>query len=173
MTKLRTRDGVAARALEFTILTAVRSGETRGMTWGEVDLTAKVWTVPADRMKAGEIHQVPLSTSAIAVLASVMENGLGPSDVVFPAPRGGKLSNMALPGVLKRMERRDITVHGFRSAFRDWAGDATQFAREDIELCLAHTVGSATERAYRRERALGKRKEVMDAWAAYCSLGGS
>ena len=167
MTDLRTREGVAAKALEFAILTAARSGEVRGMTWGEVDLDAKLWTVPAGRMKASETHKVPLSEAAISVLQAVNEKGLGKDDVAFPAPRGGSLSDMTLSAVLRRMKRQ-VTVHGFRSTFRDWAGDTTTFPRDVVEMALAHTVGSATERAYRRGRALDKRRELMDAWANYC-----
>lgn len=166
---LRQRPAVAARALELVILTAGRSGEVRGMTWGEVDLEAKIWTVPADRMKAGVIHEVPLSDAALKVLATVNEEGLKPSDYVFPAPRGGSLSDMALSQLLKRMGHGNVTVHGFRSTFRDWAGETTQFGREEIEMALAHTVASSVERAYRRGRALGKRRELMTAWAQYCA----
>ena len=167
MEELRKRDGVAAKALEFLILTAGRSGEVRGMTWGEVDMIGKLWTVPADRMKASEMHEVPLCDAAISVLNEVTERGLGKNDVVFPAPRGGSLSDMTLSAVLKRMDVK-VTVHGFRSTFRDWAGDTTEFTREVVEMALAHTVGSATERAYRRGRALEKRRELMGAWATYC-----
>ena len=168
MKNLLKRPAVAARALEFTILTAARSGETRGMTWAEVNLEDKIWTVPASRMKAGVIHEVPLSDAALAILAALKENGFKPTDFVFPAPRGGSLSDMALSQLLKRMGRADITVHGFRSTFRDWAGETTQFGREEVEMALAHTVASSVERAYRRGRALEKRRELMTAWATYC-----
>jgi integrase len=168
MTQLRAREAMAARALELTILTAARSGETRGMTWAEIDLAEKVWTVPGSRMKAGATHQVPLSDAAVAVLRAVMPEKARPADIVFPAPRGGCLSDMALSQLLKRMGRLDITVHGFRSTFRDWAGETTQFAREEVEMALAHTISSPTERAYRRGRALEKRRGLMDAWARYC-----
>lgn len=168
MTNLAQRPAVAARALEFTILTAARSGEARGMTWGEVNFEDKLWTVPASRMKAQVQHEVPLSDAAIAVLMAVKEDGLKPTDFVFPAPRGGSLSDMALSQLLKRMERDDITVHGFRSTFRDWAGETTRFEREEVEMALAHTVASAVERAYRRGRALEKRRALMAAWATYC-----
>lgn len=171
MRQLRKRPGAAARALEFTIYTAARSGETRGMTWAEVDLQSCLWTVPATRMKAGSSHQVPLSKPAVQVLEAMREDGLEPDDVVFPAPRGGTLSDMALAAVLRRMGRPDITVHGFRSTFRDWAGDATEFRREEVELALAHTIASSTERAYRRATALDKRRRLMDAWGDYCSGG--
>lgn len=166
---LRGRPAVAARALEFVILTAGRSGEVRGMTWGEVDLEARLWTVPAIRMKAGVVHEVPLSDAALAILTAADKQGRKPTDYVFPAPRGGSLSDMALSQLLKRMDHSDITVHGFRSTFRDWAGETTQFGREEVEMALAHTVASSVERAYRRGRALEKRRELMAAWAKYCS----
>lgn len=168
MTSLSKRPAIAARALEFLILTAARSGEVRGMTWGEVNLEDKLWTVPAERMKAEAVHEVPLSEAAIAILEAVKEDGLEPTDVVFPAPRGGALSDMALSQLLKRMGHGDITVHGFRSTFRDWAGEKTQFGREEVEMALAHTVASSVERAYRRGRALEKRRELMSAWATFC-----
>lgn len=167
MVALRKRQGVAAKALEFAILTAARSGEVRGMTWDEVDLAARLWTVPAGRMKASEEHVVPLSEPAVSVLQAVYEKGVSADDVAFPGPSGRALSDMTLSAILKRMGR-DVTVHGMRSAFRDWAGDTTEFTREVVEMALAHAVGSATERAYRRGRAIEKRRELMDAWAAYC-----
>jgi len=169
MSDLRKRPAVAARALEFVILTAARSGEVRGMTWAEVDLEARLWRVPASRMKAGFVHEVPLSDAATAILETLYQDEVEPTSYVFPAPRGGSLSDMALSQLLKRMERGDITVHGFRSTFRDWAGETTQFAREEVEMALAHTVSSSVERAYRRARALRKRKGLMAAWAAYCA----
>jgi integrase len=169
MPELAKREATAARAVEFTILTAARSGEVRGMTWGEVDLADKVWTVPAERMKAGAPHQVPLSDAAEAILQAMKPEKVQPSDIVFPAPRGGSMSDMSLSALLKRMKRADITVHGFRSTFRDWAGETTQFDREIVEMALAHTVANATERAYRRGRALEKRRELMAAWATFVS----
>ena len=168
MIQLRKRPAIAAKALEFTILTAARSGETRGATWAEIDLDYKIWTVPGVRMKAGATHQVPLSEPAQAVLRALKPKDAKPTDLVFPAPRGGPLSDMAMAQLLKRMGRPDITVHGFRSTFRDWAGETTQFGREEVEMALAHTISSSTERAYRRGRALEKRRELMAAWAAYC-----
>ena len=168
MVELRRRSESAARALEFAILTAARSGEVRGMTWGEVDLTAKLWTVPKERMKAGKDHEVPLSENALAVLTALKNQKHLHSDPVFAAPRGGPFSDMALTQLLKRMGRSNITVHGFRSTFRDWAGDETQFEREVIEMALAHAVASKTEAAYRRGRALDKRRGLMSAWADYC-----
>jgi integrase len=168
LTALKQRPGTSARALEFVILTAARSGEVRGMTWGEVDFGPRIWTVPSERMKAGFTHEVPLNDAAIDLLTSIKPDGAEAEAIVFPAPRGGMMSDMALSQLLKRMDRPDITVHGFRSTFRDWAGETTQFGREEIEMALAHTVQSATERAYRRGRALDKRRELMAAWAAYC-----
>lgn len=165
---LRSRPAVAARALEFTILTAARSGEVRGMTWGEVDLAERLWTVPGNRMKAGATHEVPLSDAAVAILKALMPDNPRSDAIVFAAPRGGQMSDMALSQLLKRMGRPDITVHGFRSTFRDWAGETTQFGREEVEMALAHTIESTTERAYRRGRALDKRRDLMAAWANYC-----
>lgn len=168
MAQLRERPAIAARALEFTILTAARSGEARGMTWAEVNLGDKLWTVPAERMKAQVVHEVPLSDAALAVLEAVRSDGQKPTDVVFLAPRGGALSDMSLSQLLKRMGHKEITVHGFRSTFRDWAGEKTQFGREEVEMALAHTVASSVERAYRRGRALEKRRELMAEWARFC-----
>lgn len=169
--ELRQRSAMAARALEFVILTAARSGEVRGMTWGEIDLAAKLWTVPAERMKAGALHEVPLSDRAIEILKAAAPAIVKADRLVFPADRGGSLSDMALTALLRRMDRGDITAHGFRSAFRDWAGEVTSFAREEIEMALAHTIESSTERAYRRGRALDKRRALMEAWATHCRPG--
>ena len=169
MVELRKRPAMAARTLEFAILTAARSGEARVMTWSELDLEEKLWTVPGGRMKAGITHQVPLSKAAVAIVTALKPQNATPTDLVFAAPRGGAFSDMALGQLLKRMGRADITAHGFRSSFRDWAGDETQFGREEVEMALAHTIGSSTERAYRRGRALEKRRELMAAWADYCS----
>jgi integrase len=168
MVELGKRPAVAARALEFTILTAARSVEARGMTWSELDTEEKLWTVPGGRMKAGITHQVPLSNAAAAIVSAIKPQNAKPTDLVFAAPRGGAFSDMAFGQLLKRMGRADITAHGFRSSFRDWAGDETQFGREEVEMALAHTITSSTERAYRRGRALEKRRELMTAWADYC-----
>lgn len=170
MGDLRKRIATAARALEFTILTAARSGEIRGMTWGEVDLKKELWTVPKERMKASVEHQVPLSAPALEILTAMKPDDAKASDIVFPAPRGGAMSDMALSQLLKRLGRRDITVHGFRSTFRDWAGENTNFEREVIEMALAHGLPSKVEAAYRRGRALEKRRDLMDAWADYCGV---
>ncbi len=156
----------AAMALEFLILTAARSGEVYGATWPEIDLEAKVWTVPADRMKAGREHRVPLSDRAVALLKPLSENKTG--DLVFIGRRKDRLSHVAMAKVLARLGVENATPHGFRSAFRDWAGNETHFAREVAEAALAHVVGDAAEQAYRRGDALDKRRKLMEAWAGYC-----
>ncbi|ARO52732.1 integrase [Methylorubrum zatmanii] len=166
MADLSQRPGMGARALAFAILTAARSGEVRGATWGEIDVQAGVWTVPAERMKAGREHRVPLSEPALAILTGL---GGAPDALVFPGTRRGTmLSDMTLTMLLRRMGR-DVTAHGFRSSFRDWAGEATSFPREVAEAALAHIVGDKVERAYRRGDALAKRAELMAAWGAYCA----
>ncbi len=167
LAKLRARDGVAALALEFTILTAARSGETRGATWQEIDLILKVWTIPAHRMKAGREHRVPLSAGALAILNRLAEFGSESSQFVFPGNKIGRpLSVMALDMLLRRMQV-DVTVHGFRSAFRDWCGEETSYPREIAEAALAHVVGDQTERAYRRGDALRRRRDLMSAWSDF------
>jgi integrase len=164
--KLRERPAIAARALEFVLLTAARSGEALGARWSEIDLEAKVWTVPASRMKRGVAHRVPLAPRAIQILEEAKKLTRG--DVVFPAYRANKpLSDMALTMLLRRMKVDGLTVHGFRSSFRDWAGELTTFPREVAEAALAHAVGDETEQAYRRGDALAKRRKLMDAWASY------
>jgi integrase len=169
MVELRSRDGAAARALEFVILTAARTVEALGATWPEIDLRAKLWTVPANRMKARKEHRVPLSDAAIAVLdqmSAVQEN-----DFIFPGMKTGRpLSNMALLKVLERMGRTDLTTHGFRSTFRDWAGDRAKLegAREAAEAALAHVLKDKTEAAYRRSDLFEKRRVLMAMWAQYC-----
>jgi integrase len=169
---LHSRPGMSALALEFTILTAARSGEVRGATWAEVDLANSVWTVPAARMKAGREHRVPLSSRAIEMIGEMTKlAGDDLSAALFPGPKGPQtfLSDAAFSALLKRMGKDGIvTPHGFRSSFRDWAGETTTFPRDVAELCLAHAVGDMTERAYRRGDALAKRRELMDAWATYC-----
>ena len=165
--KLREREAVAGLALEFAILTAARSGEILGARWFEIDLDAKVWTIPAERMKAAREHRVPLSEPALAILRKVNEATV--SDYVFLGQRPGKpLSVMALEMVLRRMGIEEATVHGFRSAFRDWAGNETHFPREVAEHALAHVIGDKAEQAYRRSDALARRRELMDAWARHC-----
>jgi integrase len=164
---LRSQEGIAARALEFLILTAARTGEVIGARWDEVDLEEKIWVVPAARMKAGREHRVPLSAAAVAVLEEMKQ--IRESEFVFPGGKKGKpLSNMAMLAVLKRMDRGELTAHGFRSSFRDWAAERTHFPREVAEMALAHTVGDKVEAAYRRGDLFGKRRQLMDAWARFC-----
>jgi integrase len=165
--QLRGRDAIAALALEFCILTATRSGEVLGARWLEIDLKARVWTVPAERMKAAREHRIPLSDRAGAILEKLSQARTG--GLVFPGQREGKpLSVMAMEMLLRRMKTENATVHGFRSAFRDWAGNETHFPREVAEAALAHVIGDKAEQAYRRGDALEKRRELMSAWAAYC-----
>jgi integrase len=165
MARLREREAMAALALEFLILTAARTGEVIGARWDEIDLAAKVWTVPAARMKAGREHRVPLSPQAVAVVEKAGKSRR--SDFVFPGPgKDRPLSTNAFRALLIRLGD-DVTPHGFRSSFRDWAGEASTFPRELAEAALAHNVGDATERAYRRGDALEKRRKLMVAWAAF------
>ncbi len=180
MTELRQRPGIGARALEFTILTAARSGEVRGATWQEIDFDACLWTIPEERMKAGKEHRVPLSASAINLLKSLPDSD---NELVFPAPRGGMLSDMTLSAVIRRMNRdgKDDDIvedpqekwsavpHGFRSTFRDWCAEQTNYPREVAEMALAHAVESAVEAAYRRGDMFEKRRKLMQDWANYCT----
>jgi integrase len=165
MAELAKREGVAARALAFTVLTAARSGEVRGMTWREVDPGGAVWTVPAGRMKAGKEHRVPLAPAALALLGEAGE----PDALVFPSPTkpGQPLSDITLAAVLKRMGWGGLTVHGFRSTFRDWAGEATAHPREVVEAALAHRLKDKAEAAYARGDLFTKRRKLMEDWAAY------
>ncbi|PTU32241.1 tyrosine-type recombinase/integrase [Stenotrophobium rhamnosiphilum] len=167
MSDLRQREGVSARALEFAILTAARSGEVRGATWSEIDFKTRTWTVPAERMKAGKEHRVPLSDATMKLLKSLPR--VAGSDYVFTAPRGGQLSDMALTSVLRRMERTGLTQHGFRSTFRDWAGETTSYPREVCEHALAHRLADGVEAAYQRGDLLAKRARLMSDWALYCN----
>ena len=168
MALLRERPANAARALEFTILTAARSGETLGARWSEIDHQNNLWTVPANRMKAGAEHVVPLSVEALAVLTAVRPQLPHTNDLVFQV-QGVARSNMAMAMLLRRMRRGDLTTHGFRSSFRDWAGDHTEFPRDLIEQALAHTIGDKAERAYRRGTAIERRRVLMDSWAEFLS----
>jgi integrase len=169
LVELRQRDGIAARALEVLILTASRSQEIRGASWCEFDLDGKVWEIPANRMKAKKDHRIPLSDQVVEIIDALPR--LVGNDLVFAAPRGGVLSDMALSAVLKRMGRSDLTVHGFRSTFRDWAGETTAYPREVIEHALAHQLKDKAEAAYARGTLFSKRRALMDDWANYC-LGG-
>ncbi|MCC5795667.1 MAG: integrase arm-type DNA-binding domain-containing protein [Chromatiales bacterium] len=182
MADLRACTGMAARALEFVILTAARSSEARKVTWAEFDLEGKVWTVPAERMKAGKEHRVPLSEAAVQLLRDLPR--LKDKELVFPAPRGQSLSDGAMPALVKRMHNANvkvggkgyidpkqdkiITPHGFRSTFRDWAAEATDYANEVVEMALAHTIKNKAEAAYRRGDLFEKRQGLMADWAAYC-----
>lgn len=167
MAELRERDALAARALELLTLTVGRTGEVLGAKWPEIDLDAGLWTVPPLRMKLRKEHRIPLTDYAKRILKELHEVRV--SEFVFPGRDPRKpLSNMSMMMLLRRMGYGDLTVHGFRSSFRDWAGDETSFAREVAEQCLAHQVGDQTERAYRRSDALEKRRALLSAWADYC-----
>lgn len=175
---LRKREGLAARGLEFLTLCASRSGEVRGMTWDELDLEAGLWTIPAARMKAGREHRVPLSDAAVKLLKGLDRREDSP--YVFPAVRGGMLSDMTLSAVMRRMNeaepgrwvdrvsKRPAVPHGLRSTFRDWASEKTDFPRDMAEIALAHNVGSEVERAYRRGDMAEKRRSMMAEWADFC-----
>ena len=163
MARLRNQSGMGAKALEFAVLTAARSGEVRGALWSEVDMAGALWTVPAHRMKSGREHRVPLSHAAIELLRSLPKGGL--NDSVF-AGLHGVLSDMSLTAVLRRM-KVDATAHGFRSTFRDWSSEYTSHASEVAEMALAHAVGDKVEAAYRRGDLLEKRVQLMNDWAKF------
>lgn len=168
MALLKAQEGNGALAMQFTILTAGRTREVTEAQWKEFDLDAGVWTIPDTRMKAGRKHRVPLPKAAVAILRVRQKLG-DKSPFVFPGSKRGKpISNMAMLQTLRRMERDDLTVHGFRSTFRDWAAEQTAFAREVAEAALAHTIGDKVEAAYRRGDLFEKRRKLMDAWATYC-----
>ena len=164
MVKLRQAAGIAAQALEFLILTAARSGEVRGITWEEVSLDDALWIVPAERMKMKREHRVPLSDRAVAILKS--QPRIDENPLVFPAPRGSQMSDATMSAVLKRMGVH-ATVHGFRSSFRDWCGDYTNYPRDLAEQCLAHGADDPVEAAYRRGDALERRREIMNEWSKF------
>ena len=178
MSALRAREGVSARAVEFAILTACRSGEVRGAQWAEFDTAGKLWTIPAERMKAKREHQVPLSDAALVLLESMPKDD--DVDVVFAGTKGQPLSDMSLTAVIRRMNGDDkpvwadangdgITVHGFRSSFRMWAAETTNYPREVAEHALAHQLPDAVERAYQRGSQFAKRAALMAEWAVYCA----
>ena len=168
MGALRSSDATTARALEFAILTAARSGEVLGARWGEFDLDGAIWTVPAGRMKGGREHRVPLSKRVLEIVNAMHEGRNG--EFVFPGQKAGKqLSAIALGMVLLRMKIEDATVHGFRSAFRDWAAECTNFTNEVCEAALAHVIKNKAEAAYRRGDLFEKRSKLMEAWAGYCA----
>lgn len=167
MKALAGSSGISARALEFSILCAARSGEVRGAQWDEIDLESGVWTVPAVRMKAGKEHRVPLAPQAMELLGRLSR--FEKETHVFAAPRGGSLSDMALTAVIRRLGYDEITQHGFRSTFRDWAGETTSYPREVIEHALAHQLKDKAEAAYQRGDLLLKRRSLMNDWASFCS----
>lgn len=164
MKYLRNQDSLAARALEFAILTAARSGEVRHASWVEVDMGAKVWTIPAERMKAGREHRVPLNEGAMSLLRSIAR--VEGSEVIFQSPRSGPLTDSALLAVCRRIGA-DCVPHGFRSTFRDWCAECTNVSREVAEMALAHAIGNEVEAAYRRGDLFDKRRHLMDEWAAF------
>lgn len=164
LVNLQKKRGITPQALQFLILTAARSGEIRGATWDEIDFDARVWTIPANRMKAGKEHRVPLSKQAIMILKALPK--IEASPYIFPAPRGGQLTDMALTEIMRGMGW-EYVPHGFRSSFRDWVGETTEYSRELAEQALAHTLKSKVEAAYRRGDALTKRDAMMQAWADY------
>jgi integrase len=166
MAVLRRQTSNAARALEFAALTAARTSEVLGATWEEVDLKARLWTIPAERMKAGKEHRVPLSAAAVAVLVGM--RSVRQNEFVFPGQRG-RLSHKAMQLVLRYMGRRDTTVHGLRSTFRDWAAERTNFPNHVVEAALAHAISDAVEAAYRRGDLFEKRRRLMQAWAEFCT----
>jgi integrase len=165
MARLRAEPGTSARALELLILTAARAGEVRGATWDEIDSDAAVWEIPGIRMKAGNLHRVPLSARCLEILHATPRQG----DFVFVGRAGGMMADSNLSYLLRKLGHGDVTVHGFRSSFRDWCGEQTNYPREVAEAALAHRVGDQVEQAYRRGDALEKRRKLMSAWAAYCA----
>jgi integrase len=170
MTELRQQEGVGAKALEFAILTVARTGEVMGAKWSEIDFEARLWTVPAERMKAGREHRVPLSEPALAIVAAIREVREG--EFVFPGGKANRpLSNMAFLMLLRRMGHGDLTAHCFRSTFSDWCSEQTNFPAEVREMALAHTVSGKVAAAYRRGDLFQKRRQVMDAWARFASTG--
>jgi integrase len=170
LTSLREQEGIAARALEFTILTAARTGETIGATLDEINLVQRVWTISAGRMKAGREHRVPLSGRALTIIEAMTKARTEADQFLFPGGRTGKpLSNMAMTETLRRMNRSDITVHGFRSTFRDWAAERTNHPSEVVEMALAHAIGNKVEEAYRRGDLFDKRRRLMADWSRYCN----
>jgi integrase len=172
LVNLRTREATAARALEFLVLTAARTGEVIGARWNEIDMLDKIWTVPAGRMKAHREHRVPLSPRAVAILKEMLaaRNGDDGNAYVFPGPKPGKpLSNMAFLMLLRRMGLDYLTVHGFRATFKTWASERTSFQNEIAEAALAHIIGDKVEQAYRRGDLFDKRRRLMQQWATYCT----
>ena len=168
MADLRSRDGISARALELTILTAGRTGEVIGARWSEFDIKAKVWTIPAERMKGGREHRVPLNDRAVAILTALPREGDGDGFVFIGARADRPLSNMAMLELMRGL-RPGYVPHGFRSTFRDWAAETTNYQNHIVEMALAHVVGDRVEAAYRRGDLFEKRRRLMGDWARYCS----
>jgi integrase len=169
MAALKQQEGVSARALEFAILTVARTGEVINAKWPEINVAERLWTVPAERMKAGKEHRVPISAPAIAILEEIQK--IRHSDFVFPGAKARRpLGNMALLVMLRRMGRGDLTTHGFRSSFRDWVAERTDFPSEVAEMALAHAVGDKVEAAYRRGDLFQKRRQLMDVWSLFCAV---
>jgi integrase len=167
MADLRTFESLASAALHMTILTACRSGEVLGARWDELDLEKRIWAIPKERMKAGVAHRVPLSAPLVRLLSSLQKVDANP--YVFPGQKAHKpLSAMSMEMQLRRMGRKDVTVHGFRSTFRDWASEQTSFPHETCEHALAHRISDKAEAAYRRGDQFEKRRQLMEAWALYC-----
>jgi len=172
MARVRRQRGISALALEFSILTAARTGEVVGARWSEIDFDTRLWTIPGERMKAGKLHRVALSKPAISVLRELEKVKQG--EFVFPGAKADShLSNMSLLQLLKRMGRTDVTVHGFRSTFRDWAAEQTEHPNELVEMALAHTIGNKAEAAYRRGDMIERRQRLMDEWAECCDFKSS
>jgi integrase len=166
MASLREQPGTAARALEFTILAAARTGEVIGAKPEEIDVPSALWTIPGARMKAGKEHRVPLCDRALQIVKDQLW-----SEYIFPGrSKGEPLSNMAMLQLLKRMNRSDLTTHGFRSTFKDWASESTNYPREVSEMALAHAIGDQVEAAYRRGDLFEKRRQMMDEWSRYCDM---
>jgi integrase len=173
MSELRAQKGTAALALEFAILTAARTGEVLGATWGEIKLPERLWTVPKERMKAGKPHRVPLSARAAAILEIMHASNpaAGPDSFIFPGTKRQRpLAHTTFLNILKRMGRSNLTTaHGFRATFKTWASEETNFPRDVIERALAHAIGDKTEQAYERGDFFAKRRDLMRAWASYCA----
>ena len=166
MAKLRAQSSIAAKCLEFTILTATRTNETIGATWQEIELASKTWIIPGERMKAKRAHRIPLSERALAILLEMQQ--IKTNDYIFPGTKNG-LSNMAMLQLLKRLDMAEITVHGFRSTFRDWAAETTHYPNEVVEMALAHTIKNQAEAAYRRGDLMEKRSQLMADWQNFCA----
>jgi integrase len=168
VTALRSKAGIGARALELLIYTALRSGEVRGARWSEFDIEKREWVVPAERMKAGKEHRVPLSDAAVQLIKSLPK--VEGTELLFPSPKRTVLSDMTLAKVMRDMGT-DATPHGFRSTFKDWASERTDYSNELSEMALAHTIGDKVEAAYRRGELFEKRKLLMADWARFCTTG--